>query len=162
MQTPPDPRQLRNALGRYATGVAILSCIGEGGAFVGLTVNSFAGLSLDPPLVLWSLRQGSPSLAAFAAAPRFAVNVLSESQVDLSRHFASRDPNRFAEGAWALGAHGTPVLAGCAAVFECRTLSQQTAGDHQLFIGQVLTCAESALPPLVFQSGHYHLLGEVL
>ncbi len=162
MQVPPDARQLRNALGRYATGVAILSCIGEGGVFVGLTVNSFAGLSLDPPMVLWSLRLGSPSLAAFDAAPRFAVNVLSESQVDLSRRFASREPDRFAEGAWALGEHGTPVLAGCTAVFECQTVSQQSTGDHRLFIGQVLACSESALPPLVFQSGHYHLLGEVL
>ncbi len=157
-----DSRQLRTALGRFATGVTIVTCIGDDGRYVGLTANSFNSLSLAPPLVLWSLREVSPSIAAFAAAPRFAVNVLSEAQVDLSRRFASREPDRFAEGAWALGEHGAPVLAGCAAVFECETVSHQTAGDHRLFIGRVLACTESALPPLVFQGGHYHLLGEVL
>jgi 4-hydroxyphenylacetate 3-hydroxylase, reductase component len=157
-----DSRQLRTALGRFATGVTIVSCTDGQGRFVGLTANSFNSLSLDPPLVLWSLREASPNMAAFVAAPRFAVNVLAEAQVDLSRRFAAPVADRFAEGAWALGEHGAPVLAGCAAVFECELLSQQLAGDHRLFIGRVLACAESALPPLVFQGGHYHLLGEVL
>ncbi len=157
-----DPRQLRTALGRFATGVTIVTCADADGRFIGLTANSFNSLSLSPPLVLWSLREASPNLAAFAAAPRFAVNVLAEAQVDLSRRFAMASEERFAEGAWALGAHGSPLLAGCAAVFECETVSQQPAGDHRLFIGRVLAFSESALPPLVFQGGHYHLLGEVL
>ena len=157
-----DTRQLRNALGRFTTGVTVVSCCDAHGRFVGLTANSFNALSLDPPLVLWSLRRSSPSMVAFEAAPRFVVNVLAEAQVDLSRRFASPAEDRFAEGAWALGEHGAPVLAGCAAVFECETVSHQTAGDHRLFIGRVLACAESALPPLVFQAGHYRLLGEVL
>jgi flavin reductase (DIM6/NTAB) family NADH-FMN oxidoreductase RutF len=157
-----DSRQLRNALGRFTTGVTIITCVDGAGAFVGLTANSFNSLSLDPPLVLWSLREPSLSLEAFLSAPRFAVNVLAEAQVDLSRRFASVTENRFAEGAWALGEHGAPVLAGCAAVFECSTVSQQVIGDHRLFIGHVLACSESALPPLVFQAGHYRLLGEIL
>jgi 4-hydroxyphenylacetate 3-hydroxylase, reductase component len=157
-----DSRHLRTALGRFTTGVTIVTCTDADGRFVGLTANSFNSLSLDPPLVLWSLRQSSPNLAAFAAAPRFAVNVLAEAQVELSRRFAAPVPDRFAEGAWALGEQGAPVLAGCAAVFECESLSHQVAGDHRLFIGRVLACTESALPPLVFQGGHYHLLGEVL
>jgi flavin reductase (DIM6/NTAB) family NADH-FMN oxidoreductase RutF len=157
-----DTRQLRNALGRFTTGVTVVSCCDAQGRFVGLTANSFNALSLEPPLVLWSLRSASPSMAAFESAPRFAVNVLAESQVELSRRFASRAEDRFADGAWALGEHGAPVLAGCAAVFECETVSHQIAGDHRLFIGRVLACAESALPPLVFQAGHYRLLGEVL
>lgn len=157
-----EPRALRHALGRFATGVTIVACEDAAGARVGLTCNSFNALSLDPPLVLWSLREASPNLAAFAAAPRFAVNVLSEAQVDLSRRFAAPVDDRFAEGLWALGEQGAPVLAGCAAVFECETVSQQTAGDHRLFIGRVLAFAESSLPPLVFQGGHYHLLGEIL
>lgn len=157
-----DQRQLRTALGRFATGVTIVTCADAEGRFVGLTANSFNSLSLEPPLVLWSLRQTSPSLPAFLAAPRFAVNVLAEAQVDLSRRFAAPVVDRFAEGAWALGEHGAPVLAGCAAVFECERVSEQPAGDHRLFIGRVLACTESALPPLVFQGGHYHLLGEVL
>ncbi len=157
-----DSRQLRTALGRFTTGVTIVTCVAEDGSYVGLTANSFNSLSLTPPLVLWSLRETSPSLAAFARAPRFAVNVLAEAQVDLSRRFASRAEDRFAEGPWALGEQGSPVLAGCAAVFECETASHQPAGDHRLFIGRVLACTESALQPLVFQGGHYHLLGEVL
>lgn len=157
-----QPQPLRAALGRFTTGVTIISCVDAKGGFVGLTANSFNALSLAPPLVLWSLRDASPALAAFIAAPRFAVNVLAEAQVDLSRRFASRLPDKFTEGAWTLGAQGAPVLAGCAAVFECETVSHQPAGDHRLFIGRVLAVTESALPPLVFQGGHYHLLGEVL
>jgi 3-hydroxy-9,10-secoandrosta-1,3,5(10)-triene-9,17-dione monooxygenase reductase component len=162
MTPAPDSRQLRNALGRFATGVTIIACVDSDGSHVGLTANSFNSLSLEPPLVLWSLRQNSPSQAAFAAAGRFAVNVLAESQVELSRRFAAHLDDKFAAGVWALGEHGAPVLAGCAAVFECETVSRQLAGDHCLYIGRVLGCTESALPPLVFQSGHYHLLGEVL
>ena len=157
-----DTRYFRNALGRFATGVTIVTCLDAAGQPVGLTANSFNSLSLDPPLLLWSLRSASPSMAAFVAAPRFAVNVLTESQVELSRRFASRSEDRFADVAWAQGEQGAPVLAGCAAVFECETLSHQIAGDHRLFIGRVLACTESALPPLLFQAGHYRLLGEVL
>jgi 3-hydroxy-9,10-secoandrosta-1,3,5(10)-triene-9,17-dione monooxygenase reductase component len=157
-----DLRHLRNALGRFTTGVTVVTCRDAQGQFVGLTANSFNSLSLEPPLVLWSLRTASPSLAAFQAAPRFAVNVLAESQVELSRRFASRSEDRFAEGGWALGEHGAPVLAGSAAVFECESVSHQVAGDHHLFIGRVLACAEAPVSPLLFQAGHYRLLGEVL
>ena len=162
MTQPFDSRQLRNALGRFTTGVTIIACTDEAGSYVGLTANSFNSLSLDPPLVLWSLREPSPSLEAFISAPRFAVNVLAEAQVELSRRFASAAEDRFADGAWALGEHGSPVLAGCTAVFECETVSQQIAGDHRLFIGRVLACAESALPPLVFHAGSYRRLGAEL
>lgn len=157
-----DPRHLRNALGRFTTGVTVVTCRDAQGRCFGLTANSFNALSLEPPLVLWSLRNASPAMVAFEAAPRFAVNVLAEAQVEVSRRFAAREEDRFAEGAWALGEHGAPVLAGCAAVFECETVSHQVAGDHRLFIGRVLACSESALPPLVFQAGHYRLLGEIL
>jgi len=158
----PDATILRAALGRFATGVTIVSCLDEEGAPVGLTANSFNALSLDPPLVLWSLRRTSPSVSAFARAQRFSVNVLSEAQVDLSRRFAARVEDKFADGAWSLGQHGAPVLAGCVAAFECETVSHQVAGDHRLFVGRVLAFGETSLPPLVFQGGHYHLLGEIL
>ena len=158
----PAPELLRAALGRFSTGVTIVTCVGEQGERVGLTANSFNSLSLTLPLVLWSLRQQSPALATFRAAPHFAVNVLAENQIELSRRFASRVHDRFAEGHWAAGAGGVPVLAGCAAVFECRSVSHQEAGDHILFIGEVLRVAESAIAPLVFQSGHYRMLGEIL
>ncbi len=153
---------LRAALGRFATGVTVVTCRDADGAFVGLTVSSFNSLSLEPPLVLWSLRKASPTLAAFAAAPRFAVNVLAQSQIEVARCFAAHGAHRFGAGLWALGGHGAPVLQGCAAVFECEAVSQQAAGDHRLFIGRVLAHTEAALAPLVFQGGHYRALGEVL
>lgn len=153
---------MRLALGRFTTGVTIITCRDARGGPVGLTANSFSGVSLDPPLVLWSLRRASPKLPLFEAATHFSVNVLTESQVDLSRRFASAQADKFAEGAWADGRHGAPVLAGCAATFECETWSRQDAGDHRLIIGRVLHASESALPPLVFQAGHYHMLGEIV
>lgn len=157
-----QPPLLRAALGRFATGVTIVGCRGADGGPVGLTANSFSALSLQPPLVLWSLRSASPNLQAFLAASHFAVNVLAENQVELSRRFASPLADKFAEGLWAEGLGGAPLLAGCAAVFECVQVSAQPAGDHMLFIGQVLRLTEAALAPLVFQSGHYRMLGEIL
>ncbi len=159
---PPSPQVLRGALGRFATGVTIISCRDSAGLPVGLTANSFASLSLDPPLVLWSLRKVSSSLAAFDAAPHFVINVLAETQVDLSRRFASSQSDKFAEGAWADGLGGAPVLAGCAAVFECQVEARHEVGDHVLFIGRVLRLADLAVAPLLFQGGHYRMLGEVL
>jgi flavin reductase (DIM6/NTAB) family NADH-FMN oxidoreductase RutF len=153
---------LRAALGRFATGVTIVSCRAADGSPIGLTANSFNALSLQPPLILWSLRNVSPNLDSFVAAPHFAVNVLAENQVDLSRRFASPVPDKFAEGLWSEGLGGAPVLAGCAAVFECEQVSFQTAGDHVLFIGQVHRVTEAPVTPLVFQSGHYRMLGEIL
>ena len=157
-----DARTLRNALGRFATGVTIITTRAADGRRVGFTANSFSSLSLEPPLVLWSLRAVSPNVAAFAEAEHFAVNVLGEAHVDLSRRFASPVEDKFAEGLWSEGLGGLPVLAGCPAVFECRRVSQQPAGDHVLFIGQVLALTDGPVPPLLFQAGHYRLAGEIL
>lgn len=158
----PDAHTMRSALGGFATGVTIVTCRGERGESIGLTVSSFNALSLDPPLVLWSLRLASPSLPAFEAASHFAINVLAEAQVELSRRFASARPDKFDEGAWSPGIGGVPLLAGCAASFECEMLSSQTAGDHRLFIGRVLAAVAQPVPPLVYHAGRYHLLGEIL
>jgi len=158
------PQALRRALGRFATGVTIVTCVGHDGKPAGLTVNSFNSLSLDPPLVLWSLRSTSVNLPAFRAAGHFAVNVLAESQVDLSRRFASTASAaaKFGSGAWSPGLAGVPVLGGCAATFECERVEQRDAGDHVLFIGRVWHASEAPVHPLVFQSGRYHLLGPAL
>lgn len=157
-----DTLALRAALGRFATGVTIISCRASDGSPVGLTANSFNSLSLQPPLVLWSLRSVSPNLGDFVAASHFAINVLAENQVDLSRRFASPAEDKFAQGSWTPGLGGAPVLAGCVAVFQCEQVSYQTAGDHVLFIGQVRVASESPVTPLLFQSGHYRMLGEIL
>src|SRR5262245_33541526 len=110
---------LRSALGRFATGVTLATCYDASGEPMGLTGNSFGALSLEPPLVQWSLRCESPSLPAFQAAEHFAINVLTEAQVELSRRFAAPQGKRFEHGRWHLGRHGCPVLAGALAVFEC-------------------------------------------
>lgn len=157
-----DPRALRASLGRFATGVTIMTAAGNGGGPVGLTANSFTSLSLDPPLILWSLRADSPSLFAFEVDAHFAVNVLADAQADLSRRFASRVPDKFAEVAYAVNDSGVPLLHGAAAWFECRTESRQAAGDHVLFIGAVLRHSASEQEPLLFHSGHYRLLGGLL
>jgi 4-hydroxyphenylacetate 3-hydroxylase, reductase component len=157
-----DEHAMRHTLGRFATGVTIVTTLAPDGTPVGLTVNSFNSLSLDPPLVLWSLRKTSHSLDAFRAAPRFAVNVLAESQLELSRVFASKAAHKFAGGPWDLADAGLPVLQGAAACFVCRTASHQVAGDHVLFIGEVLRLTDSHHAPLLFQGGRYRRLGPMI
>lgn len=160
LRFPPTPQALRAALGRFATGVTLITCLDAAGARVGLTANSFSSLSLEPALVLWSLRKQSHSLPAFAAARHFAVNVLAESQLALSQRFASPAvADRFAEGDWSEGLGGAPVLAGATAVFECAAEARHDAGDHWLFIGRVLRLAEQPLPPLLYHGGQYRALG---
>lgn len=158
-----DPKALRQALGRYATGVTLITCCDAAGLRFGLTANSFNSLSMDPPLVLWALRSSSPSLPAFSQAGHFAVNVLGQAQLALSQHFASPVADRFSQGDWHMGAHGAPVLAGCTAVFECVTEQQLQAGDHVLFIGRVLRFEQNdSVAPLLYQGGAYRQLGAAL
>lgn len=154
-----DAQILRSALGRYATGVTIVTCRNDAGEPVGLTVNSFNALSLSPPLVLWSLRTASPAVTAFRRAGHFAVNVLAQDQVALSQRFASPVADRFAAGQWSAGAGGSPVLHGCCAVLECATDVELPQGDHLLFIGKVLAVRESEQPPLLYHAGAYRGLG---
>ena len=152
--------ELRQALGRFVTGVTIVTCRDENGEPVGLTANSFNALSLDPPLVLWSLRQASSTIDAFTNASHFAVNVLAADQVDLSRRFARPSSAKFDAGEWVDGQGGAPLLAGCVAVFECRRRSHHAAGDHVLFIGEVERIGGSPATPLVYHAGHYRTLSE--
>jgi 4-hydroxyphenylacetate 3-hydroxylase, reductase component len=154
------PDELRRALGRFVTGVTIVTCRDEHGEPVGLTANSFNALSLDPPLVLWSLRESSSTIGAFTAATHFAVNVLAADQVELSRRFARPSSAKFDQGEWTDGQGGAPLLAGCVAVFECRRHSHHAAGDHMLFIGEVERIGGSASSPLVYHAGHYRTLSE--
>ncbi|MFN3569675.1 MAG: flavin reductase family protein [Polaromonas sp.] len=160
--SPVDSRALRTALGQFATGITVVTTRAAEGGLVGLTVNSFSALSLEPPLILWSLRGSSPSLPVFESAERFVVNVLAEAQVEVSRRFALPIADKFDGVAHAENAWGQPLLHGAAAWFECRTVSRQAAGDHCLFIAEVERFTLSEAAPLLFHSGGYFALGSRL
>ncbi len=150
-----DPRQMRNALGRFATGVTVITTQTPAGKFEGLTANSFSALSLDPPLVLWSIRQSAPSLPGFLAAGGFAVNVLAADQRKLAADFATASVDKFADVDFAMGQQGYPLLPGSIAVFECQTESTVEGGDHLIFIGRVVAASYRDGEPLVFSAGEY-------
>jgi flavin reductase (DIM6/NTAB) family NADH-FMN oxidoreductase RutF len=150
-----DQRHLRQALGRFATGVTVITTRTLAGKLEGLTANSFSAVSLDPPLVLWSLRQNAPSLASFRDAGYFAVNVLAADQCDLSRHFATPASNKFAEIAHTAGLGSCPLLPNTLASFECSTEHTVIGGDHIIFIGRVHRATYRDGEPLIFSAGQY-------
>lgn len=150
-----DPRAFRNALGSFATGVAIVTTRDASGEAVGLTVNSFNSVSLNPPLVLWSLANNALSLPAFRDAEHWAVHILASDQEALSTRFATRGENKFSGLDVDTGVGGIPLLQGCAARFQCRTASRYQGGDHLIFIGEVQAFDHSENPPLVFHGGRY-------
>lgn len=150
-----DPRELRHALGRFATGITVVSTRTSAGKLEGLTANSFSSVSLDPPLVLWSLRRQAPSFGGFLDGGWFAINVLASHQADLSRHFATPARDKFAELPWVEGLGGCPLLPGCLARFECRTETTVEAGDHVIIIGRVTRATYCDGEPLLFNAGRY-------
>ena len=151
-----DTRQLRDALGRYATGVAIVTARDGGGQPVGLTINSFASVSLAPPLVLWSLGLQSRYLDAFTQASHHAIHILAASQQEWSNRFASPNGERFAGIDWQSGLGGAPLLPGTIVTLEVANTSSQIAGDHHLFIGQVARLSGiEAQAPLLYHAGGY-------
>src|SRR5687767_3868649 len=128
-----DPRHLRNALGRFATGVTVITTRTPDGKLEGLTANSFSAVSLDPPLVLWSLRRNASSLSSFQDSGYFAVNVLGVQQCDLSRRFATPAPDKFSGLAVTSGLGACPLLQDTLAGFECSTEHTVVGGDHIIF-----------------------------
>lgn len=153
-QAPIDPRQLRRALGTFATGVTIVTTH-VAGQDVGLTANSFNSVSLNPPMVLWSLARDSLGLAAFMESTHFAVHVLGSAQEPLSARFASRGSEKFAGLVTGRGAGNAPLLPDCAARFQCRTVYRYEGGDHVIFVGEVQAFDQSDRPPLLFHDGRY-------
>ncbi|MGF7150209.1 3-hydroxy-9,10-secoandrosta-1,3,5(10)-triene-9,17-dione monooxygenase reductase component [Sphingomonas zeicaulis] len=145
----------RSALGRFVTGVTIITTRDVGGKAIGLTANSFNSVSLDPPLVLWSLALGSPNLPAFRNAGCWAVHVLSAEQEALSNRFASRGIDKFEGMDIADGPEGAPMIPGCAARFGCRSTFEYEGGDHAIFVGEVIDFADQDVQPLVFHGGRY-------
>lgn len=157
-----DSRGFRNALGRFPTGVAIVTTRDAEGGLHGLTVNSFTSASLEPPLILWSLRNASRMMPVFRVAANFAVNLLAEAHLEDGRAFAVSGPRNFDPVKWTITNEYGPLLIGAAATFNCRAASCVPAGDHIVFLGQVLTFTYSTTSPLLFHAGKFFESDELL
>lgn len=156
MTTPTlDANEFRKALGSFATGVTIITTRGPDGQPLGLTCSSFNSVSLNPPMVLWSLANNALSLPVFRDASHWAVHVLAADQDELSARFARRGENKFAGVEIETGTGGIPLLRGCSARFQCKTAFKYDGGDHVIFVGEVLQFDRSDSPPLVFHGGRY-------
>ncbi|GAB2742084.1 flavin reductase family protein [Melaminivora jejuensis] len=149
--------QFRDALGMFATGVTIVTALDATRRPVGMTASSFNSVSLNPPLVLWSLAHKTTTLAAFARGRHYAIHVLAVEQRELAERFAMRGLDRFAGVDWQPNADGVPILAGAAAVFECFNRSQYDEGDHTILIGQVERCRHrEGSSPLLYHGGMFY------
>jgi 3-hydroxy-9,10-secoandrosta-1,3,5(10)-triene-9,17-dione monooxygenase reductase component len=152
-----DPRAFRQALGAFATGVTIVTTRNAALQDVGITANSFNSVSMDPPMILWSLSRKAFSLPAFLENEHFAVHVLSADQEELSHRFATRGVDKFQGLQFERGQGGVPLLGGCSARFECRRAYAHDGGDHMIFVGEVLAFEDFARPALLFHGGRYAL-----
>lgn len=150
-----DTRHFRNALSQFATGVTVITTRLPDGSFLGLTASSFNSVSLDPPLVLWSLSQGASSLPVFTGNSHYVINVLAGDQAVLAERFAMRIENRFEGVDFDLSYTGLPILKGAAAWFECHNRSRYPEGDHVIFVGEVERCDVSPKSALVFHGGKF-------
>lgn len=157
MQLSFDPQRFRQALGSFPTGVTIITTVDAAGNDVGVTANSFNSVSLDPPLVLWSLDRKSSNFDAFIAARHFAVHILASHQETLASRFARKGIDRFEGLTVKRGSGGIALLDDCVAHFECRTAFQYEGGDHIIFVGEVLNFEHCQHEPLVFKRGRFAL-----
>ena len=152
-----DSRLLRNGLGRFATGITVITTCGADGKLEGLTANSFSAVSLDPPLVLWSLDRITPSFERFQNSGYFAVNVLAAHQRETANHFAKTLLDKFVDIDWFAGLYNCPLLSEQLASFECQTVNVIDGGDHAIFLGRVDRFRYDVGDPLIFSAGQYCL-----
>lgn len=150
-----DLGEFRRALGCFATGVAVVTTVDANGERAGMTISSFNSVSLDPPLVLWSISNDAYSYDAFVNAEFFAVNVLTMGQQDLSARFASKGIDKFDGLDCREGVHGAPILPEYAACFECATEHRYVGGDHKIIVGRVLRLEDRETDPLIIYRGHF-------
>ncbi len=155
-----DPKAFRAALGTFATGVTVITARADDGTPVGLTANSFNSVSLDPPMVLWSLAKKSHSLPVFSQCNHWAVHVLAADQEALSGRFARSGTDKFSGLDIDCGVGDVPLLTGCAARFQCKSLFQHEGGDHLIFVGEVAAFDHTDRAPLVFHAGRYALAAQ--
>jgi flavin reductase (DIM6/NTAB) family NADH-FMN oxidoreductase RutF len=154
-----DARTLRDALGCFATGVTVVTCLKSDGKPAGLTVNSFTSVSLEPPLLLVCLHKMAASAPALTEASHFAINVLQTGQQPASIRFATRDEDRFGTTPWSCGEAGAPILKDSLGVFECERFAVYDGGDHHILVGQVVKASfDAGLDPLLFFRGSYRRL----
>ncbi|MEM8793264.1 MAG: flavin reductase family protein [Pseudomonadota bacterium] len=159
MQSPLDHTELRRALGRFATGVTVVTAIDEKGEPVGFTANSFTSVSLDPPLLLVCLAHKAFSYRTFSQAESFAVNVLAADQEDMAMRFATRGADKFGGINWQPGGLGAPLLRECLAQFDCTMHQRMIAGDHDILMGRVIGFTHNAGSALVYHSGIFRSIG---
>lgn len=152
--TEDDKPDLRLSLGRFATGVTVVTCLGSEGP-CGITANSFSSVSLEPPLVLWNIAKVCHSLQAYLDAEHFAINVLGAEQRHLSHHFAQSDHTVFNGIEYSSSDHGVPILPGTIACFECRTFDVRDCGDHYIIVGKIERFRSNDGEPLLFYGGEY-------
>jgi flavin reductase (DIM6/NTAB) family NADH-FMN oxidoreductase RutF len=156
-----DPLQFRRCLGRFATGVTVITCAAPDGTPCGITANSFSSVSLDPPLVLWNIAKVSRSLDAYLAARNFGINVLTSDQEPVSVRFARSEPDLFRGVDHVITDRGVPRLRDTLAWFECRTYRTLDCGDHYIVIGEVLDFEAGDGEPLLFFGGRYNRLRDI-
>lgn len=157
-----DPRELRNVLGCFATGVAVVTSVGDAGKPVGMTINSFSSVSLDPPLVLWSIGLKTPSRGAYATHSSFAINIMCSESKDISLHFATPSEDKFANVDWRQGHDGVPLLNSALATLECTVEDRIISGDHEIYIGRVVRLGQKDGDPLLFHRGKFAHLGQLI
>jgi flavin reductase (DIM6/NTAB) family NADH-FMN oxidoreductase RutF len=153
-----DTRDFRRSLGKFATGVTVITTRAADGHPVGFTANSFSSASLDPPLVIWNLARTSANLEHFERCSHYAVNVLSHDQMELSQRFAKSTADKFDAVDFEDGVGGAPLLPGCCAWFECINETRYPGGDHLIFVGRVERFSRAERAPLLYHGGHYGLL----
>lgn len=153
-----DARAFRRALGNFTTGVTVITAQNSQGQKVGITANSFNSVSLDPPLVLWSLAKDSGSFSVFESASHFAVNILSSDQIALSNHFSQPQKDKFAAVNWEAGTGNCPLLPDCSGRFQCESYERIDAGDHWIFLGKVVAFDDFGRAPLCYHQGSYSIV----
>jgi flavin reductase (DIM6/NTAB) family NADH-FMN oxidoreductase RutF len=154
-----DTKQFRQALSQFATGVTVITAALPDGAFFGVTINSFNSVSLDPPLVLWSLGNVANSLPIFSGNSHYVINVLGADQAHLAQRFSRRTENPFGDIEYELSRTGQPILKGVSAWFECHNRSRYPEGDHVIFVGEVEECKVNPQASLVFHGGKFGSTG---
>ena len=150
-----DPLELRRCLGSFVTGVTVMTVLDADGKPEGITANSFSSLSLDPPLIVWSLRLSSRSFNTYKNALHFAVNILAQDQMPVSNRFAASGVDRFEGVEYTPGIAGVPLIKGCVAYLECSLEASYPGGDHVLFVGRVERIHMNERQPLAYGGGGY-------